>query len=448
MPGVPTEKNPLRLALFGAAGDSSNLGVTALLHATVSAISRSGVPSRITVFDNGWGARRADIPTSEGPVAVRCCGARLSRRYHRRESYANIRLSSRLGGLGNPSAEAIVSADAVLDISGGDSFTDLYGRKRFRMVTEPKELALKLGVPLVLLPQTYGPFEARPLRRRASNVVRAAMQAWARDSRSFDALRSLAGADFDPERHRCGVDVAFGLDPIEPAGAVLQEVNRWLSPERSQPVVGLNVSGLIFNRSDSRDRYGLTVDYRDLVVSLARRFVQGSDANLLLVSHVPAPAGHFESDTDACWSVLKELGDWSHERIRLAPTLSDPGEMKWLIGQLDWFCGTRMHSTIAALSSGVPTSTMSYSDKALGVFEACGLADQVVDGRRASTDEALSRLWNGFLERADTASLLEDRVPPIIEQAQTQMDAIVQALDHGRTEHRRTGRGRSEGLIG
>ncbi|KAA0233262.1 MAG: hypothetical protein JJLCMIEE_02320 [Acidimicrobiales bacterium] len=434
MPGAPTKEKPLRLALFGAAGDSSNLGVTALLHAAVSAISRTGVAARMTVFDNGWGVRRADIPTGEGPVTVRCCGARLSRRYHRRESYANIRLSSRLGGLGNPSAEAILSADAVLDISGGDSFTDLYGRKRFRMVTEPKELALRLGIPLVLLPQTYGPFEARPMRRRASKVVRSALQAWARDSRSFDALRSLAGADFDPERHRSGVDVAFGLDPIEPSTVSLQEVNPWLSPDRSQPVVGLNVSGLIFNRDDSRDRYRLTLDYRDVVVRLARRLLHDSDANLLLVSHVPAPVGHFESDTDACWSVLKELGDWSHERVRLAPILTDPGEMKWLIGQLDWFCGTRMHSTIAALSSGVPASTVSYSDKALGVFEACGLADQVVDGRKTTTDEALSRLWNGFLERAQTASLLGDRVPPIIEMAQTQMEAIVQALRCGRGE--------------
>jgi len=95
-------------------------------------------------------------------------------------------------------------ADAVLDISGGDSFTDLYGEKRFWDVARPKLVALALGGPLILLPQTYGPFRDERLRQIASRIVDRAKMAWARDEHSFRSLRELAGNHFDPARQLCG----------------------------------------------------------------------------------------------------------------------------------------------------------------------------------------------------------------------------------------------------
>ena len=52
-------------------------------------------------------------------------------------------LASRLGGLGNRGARAIAAAPAVLDASGGDSFTDLYGQRRPDAIAMPKELAIR-----------------------------------------------------------------------------------------------------------------------------------------------------------------------------------------------------------------------------------------------------------------------------------------------------------------
>src|SRR5690606_16748007 len=106
-------------------------------------------------------------------------------------------------------AQAIAKARAVLDVSGGDSFTDLYGPRRFEGIVLPKLAAIDAGVPLVLLPQTYGPFNTRRCRRIAERVARRSATAWARDERSFAALRELLGNEYDAKRHRSGVDVAF-----------------------------------------------------------------------------------------------------------------------------------------------------------------------------------------------------------------------------------------------
>jgi colanic acid/amylovoran biosynthesis protein len=42
-------------------------------------------------------------------------------------------------------------------------------------------------------------------------------------------------------------------------------------------------------------------------------------------------------------------------------------ETKWIISQMALFAGARTHSTIAALSSGVPTLSFAYSIKAQGI---------------------------------------------------------------------------------
>lgn len=151
---------PPSFCLLGASDDTGNLGVSALAYATLTATRRASPAMTATVFDHGWGVRGGSVRAADQSVEFRRIGLRRSRRIHRRESYWNTRWSARLGGLGNPAAVALREATAVLDISGGDSFTDLYGDHRFAMMVEPKELCLELGTPLVLLPQTYGPFSS------------------------------------------------------------------------------------------------------------------------------------------------------------------------------------------------------------------------------------------------------------------------------------------------
>ncbi|GMU81572.1 MAG: hypothetical protein AMXMBFR47_14430 [Planctomycetota bacterium] len=425
----PRPSRPLRLCYFGAAPDTSNLGVSALCYSVLQELARLDPAPEVTVFDFGRGRRRDAITFAAGPFVFDRLGAKSSRRIWQRETFWNIRWSARLGGLGNPVVEAIRSADAVLDISGGDSFTDLYGPKRFESVVAPKQLALDLGVPLILMPQTYGPFRDPAVRRRASEIVKRASMCWARDPRSFEILRDLLGGAFDPDRHRCGVDVAFALESRPPRVAMPEPIAGWLRERgRDQaggrrtvdgapfppshvptfpPLVGLNVSGLIYNDPVAmRDRYGFKADYREIVHGFLRRVLLETDSNVLLIPHVVTPPGHYESDPGANDAVLAALrGDTSVRaaaatRLAAAPPLTDCREAKWLISRCDWFCGTRMHATIAGLSSGVPTAAVAYSDKTRGVFETAGAGGCVVDPRVLDQKESVDAVMSVYNDNA------------------------------------------------
>ena len=62
--------------------------------------------------------------------------------------------------------------DCVIDIGAGDSFADIYGAKRFAFLYLTKKFAVLRGKPLVLAPQTIGPFTRQPYRWLASRIMR------------------------------------------------------------------------------------------------------------------------------------------------------------------------------------------------------------------------------------------------------------------------------------
>ena len=410
---------------------TGNLGVSALCYATMRALYAEVPALDLAVLDDGLGHRLGTLAIDGRPVAYRCLGERLSRRYWRPESLFNIRLSARLGGFINPTARALCRADAVLDISGGDSFTDLYGPKRFRAVTLLKHIVLENRIPLILLPQTYGPFGRAKNRQVAESIVRRSTMAWARDERSFAVLKQLAGRDFDPVRHRCGVDVAFGLEALPPEDPLPVRLADWLKERamEERPVVGINVSGLIYNdAAGASQQYGLKADYRAVIHGLADRLLKESDCRILLIPHVITPKGHYESDVDACAAVAQFCGQ--SERVHVLPALADPRNVKWVIAQMDWFCGTRMHATIAGLSSGVPTAAIAYSLKTLGVFETCGQGTQVADPRSLETGEMVAQLYDSFLHKKRVREELANRLPTLAMQLSRQQDTIISQL-HG-----------------
>jgi colanic acid/amylovoran biosynthesis protein len=410
------------VSLFGAPLDTGNLGVTALGLATLTAIARRHPSAVTTVFDNGRGLRHSLVPVDGRPVRVSHRGAWISRRLHRSESLWTMAGDSRLPEPVTPGVRTIDRAALVLDVSGGDSFTDLYGRRRLQLVALPKEVALRRGRPLVLLPQTYGPFRETANAGRARAIVAGAEQAWARDEESFERLADLLGSQFDRNRHRHGVDVAFALPALEPSRP-LRGLEGWLAD--SESVVGVNVSGLLANEpATARDRFGLRADYREATAKLVQRLLTRAGQRVLLVAHTRGSAA--ESDDHACAALAAELD--AGDRVRVIPAGLGAPQLKWVIAQLDWFCGARMHATIAALSSRVPTAAIAYSDKVRGVFASCGVEDAVVDARHLRTDEVVERLWEQWGRRGVVAERLDAVVPHVVLRADQQFDAILAPL--------------------
>lgn len=263
----------------------------------------------------------------------------------------------------------ISKCDLVFDIGGGDSFTDIYGLKRFLFLSITKMRVLWAKVPLILAPQTIGPFNHWYTRVVAGMQTKKSTVIFARDKMSQDyAINSLGSPK---EKTLLTTDVAFAL-PFTQSTKSNDSVQN----------VGINVSGLLFNGGYSgENEFGLKVNYPELMKNIISYFLE-QKCTVHLIPHVVCDDIAVEDDYAACEKLAAE-----YPEVILEPSFADPVEAKTAIAKMDLFMGARMHSCIASISSGVPVIPMAYSRKFGGLFGALGYM-HTVDCLSLSTEDA------------------------------------------------------------
>lgn len=243
-------------------------------------------------------------------------------------------------------------------------------------------------------------------------------------------MLELAGPDADASKLRSGVDVAFSLEPRRPSAQIADSMHQL----RGDLVVGVNVSGLLRDEA-GHARFGLAGNYMETMTALVRGLLD-ADARVVLLPHVHLPGGAGESDIAAVTRVVDRLAlaGAERERVTVVPPELDAAQLKWCISQLDWFVGSRMHSTIAALSTLTPTAAYAYSDKTHGVFVTCGLGDEVIDARKLGGKEAVQLMLDSFTRRDAIGHVLRTEAPATIERSRQQLREVFESVDRWRTE--------------
>ena len=403
---VETTGRPYRFCLMGAAFDTGNMGVSALAASVATLVLEQRPGAQISLFvGNREGGERVQS-LGRQTTRVRMINLRWAPRRLFHEEHAMALLAGALVCRLSPFAglrravlnasgrlRALSECDAIGDIRGGDSFSDIYGLSAFLTGCLPGLVVVLLGKEWVLLPQTYGPYRTGLARRLAGFLIRRARRVYSRDRAGLEVAAATGGAgaaaQFCP-------DVAFALEPVAPERWAIEPP---LEERRSRPLAGLNVSGLLYNGGFTQDNmFGLKLDYKRFVERLGRQFLEAG-ASLLLVPHTFAPPGAVESDNDACRRVAEALAPEFPGRVHLAAGDYDQHQIKAVIGQCDFFVGARMHACVAALSQGVPAAGVAYSRKFAGVFESVGMGGEVLDARACGEEEALERVAASYARR-------------------------------------------------
>lgn len=270
---------------------------------------------------------------------------------------------------------AVAECDVVLDLGNGDLFSDIYGLDYFYLVTCHRIAALAQRVPLVLSPQTIGPFRQDHLKPLVKQLSERCEKVFTRDTESRLLLEELGVAGVE----QC-VDVAFRLPFTRPQVTPGRKIN-----------LGLNVSGLLYHDATTgRFGFGLKEDYRTLIRTLISTLNSHPDVSLVLVPHVVG--GEDAADTGICKQLSREFA------LPMAPEFASPVEAKNFIAGLDALIASRMHATIAAVSSGVPAIPLAYSRKFRGVLRSvdyplvCDLLTEDVGSVVHTVEHALGQL--------------------------------------------------------
>lgn len=312
--------------------------------------------------------------------------------------------------------QQIDTADLVTALSGGDSFSDIYGMRRLLYCALPQILVLLMGKQLVLLPQTLGPFRSTGSQRIARFILRRATLVYARDYKSLAMIEPLVGLGFARQKYSFSYDLGFVLDSCAPSQISVHGMS--LDKVVDLPLVGLNVSGLLYMGGYStKNMFGLRLSYSELMDRLIDFMITNKNTRVLLIPHVFGADP--ENDVAACEKVFTALSPRYGDRLGLLRGSFDQSEVKHVIGHCDFFIGSRMHACIAALSQCVPCVPIAYSDKFLGVIGSIGIGDidgigpLVADARKVDTDQLLEVVDRCYENRTLLRNLLQQKMPAV-----------------------------------
>lgn len=417
--------------ILGATFGTDNMGVGALASGAISILSKRYPDAEIRFLDYGHQPTVSIVYVDGKRLQVSLVNLRFSWKIFLWNNVVYLLVLSGLNRLfderfsqrmtqKNQWINAIRDADLAVAVSGGDSFSDIYGLGRFFYVYLPQLLVVSLGTKLVLLPQTIGPFRTGLARRLAKQLMRRAQRVYSRDRAGVRDAQSMLGSE--RERARFCYDLGFILEPRRPQRH--DDLDDLVSLKRGGHVlVGLNVSGLLLMGGyDRSNAFDLKVDYRSLIEKMIEFLVRVKDADVVLIPHVFGEQA--ESDAMASASIHAELKDRYPGRLTCIRGRYDQNEIKYLIGQCDFFVGARMHACIAALSQAIPAIGIAYSQKFLGVFETVGAGPLVADPRHLTTEQILKVINDTMGRREEVSTSLRRTVAEVKRELFAALDGI------------------------
>jgi polysaccharide pyruvyl transferase WcaK-like protein len=242
-----------------------------------------------------------------------------------------------------------VCADATCALQiGGDNYTLDYGPPRKFMRLD--EYLCKRGVPIMLWGASVGPFEATPaFALEMFAHLRTLRAILVRESDSHEYLKQRG---VETNLHRMS-DPAFVMEPVEPRAEKL-------GCPLPSGAIGLNLSPMMAKYVTNGDMDAWVKLSTDIVQSIIRT----AQREVLLIPHV---TWERTDDYEFLCKVANACLKNSTARVLCLGDKLSAAETKWVISRCAVFAGARTHSTIAAISSSVPTLSLAYSRKARGL---------------------------------------------------------------------------------
>ena len=417
---------PLRVSVgvMGASFEAGNSGVNALAEGTVRSILRAFPDGEVFVLDYNRHPSCHSLHIEGREVSVPLVNIRFSKWLIQPNNIAilillamvsrmfpspNIR--GKLIGM-NSYLHRIDEADFLVSLAGGDSFSDIYGLGRLFYVALPQILVLLMGKPLILMPQTLGPYHGWFAKVIAGWILKRAKGIYSRDRLGVVEAEALLRWQGSSGKVRFCYDMGFILEPIEPERLDVEGLS--IKDGDASCLVGLNVSGLLYMGGYTRkNMFGLRSDYAEMVHALIEYLIELKGVRVLLVPHVFSRKDDSESDSVACEKIFRNLGGRYPGKLGLVCGHYNQNEVKYVIGQCEFFIGSRMHACIAAVSQMVPSLALAYSDKFAGVMDSIVEESLVVDQRSSDKDETLVRIGRALDDRALTRQQLERVIPQV-----------------------------------
>lgn len=275
-------------------------------------------------------------------------------------------------------------------------------------------LASRLGKPVYMMPNSLGPFEGPMVKWIVRKALCKCRLVSARESISRDMTARELGVEpvLSP-------DLAFNL---KPAQLDRDEVFAVYGIPADRKVVAITVRPYRF--PDADDPKAAYESFKRGVADFVE-WLYGQGYIAVLVNHTLAVNSH-ENDYACITDIVKMLPE-GHYRV-ISNADYDCQDLKCLYSFCDYIVGTRFHSVIFSLASGVPGLAISYvGNKSVGIMADMGLADYVLHIDSVTADELKAKFTALVQSEGEVKGKLEAYMAKMPAERQALIELIEEA---------------------
>lgn len=404
---APLTRHPV-IVLYGTGG-LYNYGCEAIVRGTTRLLKQEWPQACVVYLSPRAKEDRARLPNV--PISV------LQREWYSRRHPAKwIAKAAKLLGLpvtiNTEMLDVFRMANAVLSI-GGDLYTLGFDARRYpKWLMASGRFALNLRRPYVVWGASIGPFERNPSARRAmAEHLRRVDLITARDP---DTISYLATLGIAQNVVRCA-DPAFVLNTPKPrdGNACLKRIGINYSP-LSAAYLGCTT---IAQAAEAQAR---------IIARIASKF----DADVTLIPHAVCDFSPRDDDRRYAFELERFASRLTSRSICVDADDSGFTGRRRALEECDFVVAARMHCAINAMSLGIPTILVAYSDKSVGMARYVYGHDRWAVPIEATVSEnVLSPIANMATELHEVHRHLVTRIPSIQRDARCAVIELAKLLD-------------------
>ena len=246
-------------------------------------------------------------------------------------------------------------------------------------------IAYFFNIPYLLYNQSIGPFYSNKDLNRYKKYLNRAKVIVLREEISYQLLKKN-----DIKNIVLSDDIAFDLLP--------KKIKLPFSKASDKIIIGMTLRNYLTPPEKQLNFEKEVAVFIDNIIN--------NDRNIYIYFVPQVRCGSQDDDRKVVTKIINRLDDRNKYNIILDDNDYTPNELKYIISNVNYFIGNRMHSCIFALASKIPTISIAYEYKSRGIMKKMNLENYVIDMDKLTTD-SLQNLFTFLQQDLNYIDILE-----------------------------------------
>lgn len=255
----------------------------------------------------------------------------------------------------NKSVKLLNDSDIIIVCGGG-----FLGGKKFESLMHLFQIYIntKMKKNVYIMGTSIEPIKSKIINYYTEKILKKVDYVFAREKITEKYLKNFLPS----KKYDLIPDMAFMLESKKVKFEFIENLRK-----NDEILVGITVRKWNFPNSKNKEK--ARSRYIEQIVKFLDYYTDKENYTFIFIPQVIVD---YASDVDIAKIIKKNMKEKNKKKFIIREDDWSPEEIKGLIGNLDFFVGTRMHSNIFSTSMCVPTLAIAYEKKTNGIMETVG----------------------------------------------------------------------------